>query len=189
MFNYMLDRYPSTYEGYLIRTDFRIGIQISLCFNDVDLTQEEKLGTALNLLYGYGCPPLEIALEGLKWFMSMGVTTNKKAATTKENKEVLYDFDFDSGRLYSAFRKVFNIDLSRINLHWFEFGTLLGDLTDCAFARAIEIRTKKITSNMSTEEKQYYTDAKAAFKIPDKVSAEEQAQIDKFFELAKAGET
>ena len=37
MFNIMLDKLPSEFEGYLIRTDFRIGIQISQAIADVNL--------------------------------------------------------------------------------------------------------------------------------------------------------
>ena len=57
MLNIILDGFPDEYEGYLIRTDFRVGMQISEALNDVDLAEPEKMMTALRLLYGNGIPP------------------------------------------------------------------------------------------------------------------------------------
>ena len=37
MFNLLLDALPTEYEGYLIRTDYRIGIQISQALEDEEL--------------------------------------------------------------------------------------------------------------------------------------------------------
>ena len=54
MTNIILDRLPTEYKGYLIRTSFRIGIQISLCLQDEDYSEEERVLIALNLLYGNG---------------------------------------------------------------------------------------------------------------------------------------
>ena len=52
MYNAMLDRLPEDYCGWLIRTDYRIGVQIQLCISDPELSDSEKTGTALSLLYG-----------------------------------------------------------------------------------------------------------------------------------------
>ena len=45
MYNAMLDRLPEDYNGWLIRTDYRIGVQIQLCISDPDLTDAEKTWT------------------------------------------------------------------------------------------------------------------------------------------------
>ena len=57
-FNLLLDPLPDSYAGYLIRTDYRIGVQISLCLQDEDLTQEERVSQAVWLLFGSGAPPV-----------------------------------------------------------------------------------------------------------------------------------
>ena len=54
MFNMLLDRLPISYKGYLIRTDYRIGIQISLALDDPDLSDNDRVWVALSLLYGAG---------------------------------------------------------------------------------------------------------------------------------------
>lgn len=184
MFNYMLDRFPSDYEGFLIRTDFRVGIQIIQCLNDPDFSKEEKIGTALELLYGYGCPvDIEVAVNGLKWFMSCG----KESKGNDDTSDPVYDYDYDSALLYSAFKKTFNIDLSTTKLHWWQFVALMSDLDNCAFSKTIEIRMKKIVANMSPEEKEYYRKAKERCQLPVKISMEEQRKIDEFMKKAKGG--
>ena len=50
MFNMLLDRLPSDYKGYLIRTDYRIGIQISLALDDPELNENDRVMVALSLL-------------------------------------------------------------------------------------------------------------------------------------------
>ena len=54
MFNLLLDRLPSDYKGYLIRTDYRIGIQISLALDDPELNENDRVMVALSLLFGAG---------------------------------------------------------------------------------------------------------------------------------------
>ena len=73
MFNLLLDALPAEYEGYLIRTDYRIGIQISQALEDEELEPYEKIGIALSLLYGNGIPPADIAYAGLRWFLNAGL--------------------------------------------------------------------------------------------------------------------
>ena len=63
MFNLLLDALPTEYEGYLIRTDYRIGIQISQALEDEELEPYERIGIALSLLYGNGIPPADIAAK------------------------------------------------------------------------------------------------------------------------------
>lgn len=56
MFNIILGKLPDNFEGYLIRTDFRIGIQISQALADVNLHDDEKIKVAAGLLFGEGLP-------------------------------------------------------------------------------------------------------------------------------------
>ncbi len=126
MLNIILDGFPDEYEGYLIRTDFRVGMQISEALNDVDLAKPEKMMTALRLLYGNGIPPdSDVAESGLRWFMAGG---NPDEEHIPDGKPPTFDFEQDNRLLYSAFRARYGIDLTREGLHWFAFLAMLGDL-------------------------------------------------------------
>lgn len=180
--NIMLDRLPDNYEGYLIRTDFRIGIQIDLCLRDDSIPEYERLAIALNLLYGNGMPELEKALKGLKWFLMCG----KEQELTEDDgqNEQVFDFDIDDTRLYSSFKRAYGIDLTKDRLHWFQFVSLIGDLGDCAFTQAIHFRTADI-SEMKGKERERYAKMKRRLKLPTSYTSDEKETINEFLEKLK----
>ena len=102
MFNVLLDRLPDNYKGYLIRTDFRIGMQIISCIKDDELSEEEKYSICLNLLYGNSVPKdLELAFKGLMWFLNLGAEDDEILKSNSKQKDVM-DFEIDSSRIYSG---------------------------------------------------------------------------------------
>lgn len=182
MLNAMLDRLPEDYNGWLVRTDYRIGVQIQLCISDPGLSDGEKTATALYLLYGNGIPgDLQTALDGLSWFMSCGNPTETDNA---DNEPPVYSFEHDSWRLVSAFRKVYGIDISREKLHWFEFVAMLGDLSGTAFTSVIDIRTTN-SEDVDKKKRAEFIRMKNRFALSSQYTPEEQAEIDEFMERLK----
>lgn len=182
MYNAMLDRLPEDYNGWLIRTDYRIGVQIQLCLSDSELSDSEKTGTALYLLYGNGMPDLQTAIDGLSWFMSCGNPAQNQ--TDGADEPAVYSFEHDAGRIVSAFRKVFGIDISREKLHWFQFVSMLGDLSNTAFTSVIDIRTTDV-NDVDKKKRAEFTRMKNRFALSGQYTAEEQAEIDEFMERLK----
>lgn len=180
MHNALLDRLPEDYQGWLIRTDYRIGVQIQLCISDPDLIDSEKTWTALNLLYGRGVPPdLQTALDGLSWFLSGGSDTAPK---DEPEGAPLYSFDMDSWRIVSAFKKVFGIDISRERIHWFEFLSMLGDLQGTAFSGVIDIRSTD-PSEVDKKRRGEFIRLKNRFALSSGYTAEELDAIKEFDNL------
>lgn len=181
MYNAMLDRLPDDYNGWLIRTDYRIGVQIQLCISDPELSDSEKTAIALNLLYGRGMPDLQTAIDGLSWFLSCGGPATDDI--TKEDP--VFSFEQDSARLVSAFKKVFGIDISRERLHWFEFVPMLGDLSGTAFTSVIDIRTTD-ASEISEKKREEFIRMKNRFALSSQYTSEEQALIEEIVRQAKS---
>lgn len=186
MYNAMLDRLPEDYNGWLIRTDYRIGVQIQLCISDPELSEREKTWTALHLLYGNGIPAdLQEALSGLSWFLSCGSDASPQEDGPAE--EPLYSFDIDSARIVSGFKKVFGRDISREKMHWFEFVPMLGDLKDTAFTSVIDIRGTD-ASDIDKKRRSEFLRMKKRFALPGRsaqYTEEEQAEIDEFMAMLK----
>lgn len=177
MFNLMLDRLPDNYKGYLIRTDFRVGIQVSQALQDPDLSEQERNAVALTLLFGAGMPAGDVAAEALAWFLRGG-----EDSTGNQDDDVnqrSFDFDIDHARVWSGFRRVYNIDLSAVKLHWFQFLAMLSDLDGCAFSDIIGYRLAD-TSKMPPEMQRAYQKMKEHFTIGECYSEEEQAVVDDF---------
>lgn len=186
MLNIILDGFPEEYEGYLIRTDFRIGMQISEALNDVDLAEPEKLMTALRLLYGNGIPSdPELAESGLRWFMSGGAPDEAHSSCPDGDPTLgnpIFDFEQDNRLVYSAFRARFGIDLARERLHWFAFLAMLGDLGGCSLSDIIGIRGTDL-SGLGDEQRSEYAKLQERYRIRPQISEAELARIAEFEEL------
>lgn len=183
MYNPILDRLPEDYQGWLIRTDFRIGVQIQLCVSDLELSDSEKTGVALGLLYGNGIPDLQTAIEGLGWFMSCGEPRQE----AQEDGPAVFSFEHDAGRIVSGFRKVFGIDLSRERLHWFQFVPMLGDLGGTAFTSVIDIRTTS-ASEVDQKKRAEFIRMQKRFALPGQYTREEAEAISGFLGRLRQGE-
>lgn len=209
MFSILLEDLPDSYRGILIRTSFRVGIQISTRLDEVDGLQgtdaySDALLDCLELLYGVSIPEGELALDGLQWFMRGGqrnLSSSGNVVYTEEPNQVdsgedegvssedeilgmkqkggysSFDFYYDSGKIYSAFKKAYNIDLNTCVMHWFEFLYLMEDLGDCLLSKAIEYRTADI-SKLKGDQKKHYLRMRKKFTIPAKLSEQEVERIE-----------
>lgn len=184
MYNALLDRLPEDYKGWLIRTDYRIGIQIQLCISDPELSDGEKTAVALNLLYGNGIPDIQTAMQGLSWFMRCG---GPEDTGDGDSGPEVFSFEYDSARIVSAFRKVFGIDISRERLHWFQFIPMLADLNGTAYNSVIDIRTTDV-SEVDKKKRSEFLRMKKRFSLPNQYTAEEEEQINEFMERWKKSE-
>lgn len=179
MLNIILDGFPDEYEGYLIRTDFRVGMQISEALNDVDLAEPEKMMTALRLLYGNGIPSdTELAESGLRWFMSGG---NVDEERVPDGKPPTFDFEQDNRLLYSAFRARYGIDLTRERLNWFAFLAMLGDLGGCSLSDIIGIRSTDL-AKLGKAQRNDYAKMQERYRIKEKMTEADLARIAEFEE-------
>lgn len=200
--NILLDALPDEYHGYLIRPDFRIGAQICIALEDNELTNNEKAEIAISLLFGNGAPPIQEAINGVQWYLKGGVEKPPEdgenephgannAATEGENEDDgdgarNFSFEVDAGRIYTAFRRAYGIDLNTAQLHWFAFLDMLRDLPDCAFTQVIEIRTKNM-GDVPKAQRGRYARLKEKYALPEVYTVEEQEKIDEFMTAFNGG--
>lgn len=161
MYNILLDKSPSEYKGYLLRTDYRIGIQLLSILENSELEDEDRLLDALVLLYGCGIPDdIQLALNGLKWFLSCGRACAPDAPasyldyedideeldeTVSNNGRIAFDFLIDAGYIEGAFRERYGVELSSTRMHWFEFMSLFRCLKDTQLNDLMYYRTVDVT--------------------------------------------
>lgn len=177
--NYLIDEFPKEYEGYLINSGFKTGILIAECMVDPKVSEEEKLFIAFRMLFGKGVPPFDIAIKGLRWFLSCGETSSE------DPSEVLFSFEKDHIRIFSAFMTKFGINLNNQNIHFFEFIALFNDLRKTAFADVVHIRSikPKDMKNYSRDDKAQIMHLKHVFALEPKYTEEQIQAIEKFDEL------
>ena len=72
-FSPLLFSFPSTYKGYKLNTDFRVGILIRNLILDEDIDEEQKILDIIDLLFVDDYPRDEQLLsEIISWFMQLG---------------------------------------------------------------------------------------------------------------------
>lgn len=183
MFNVMLDELPDMWEGFPIDTDFRIGVQISQIMEDKDLSDNEKWGTSAELLFRGIRPDPQYYSDAILWFLQEWNHDNNKKA--KDRTRVL-DYDIDQWRLYSAFKAQYGIDLNTVNMHYWQFMGMLTTLNECAFTRVVDVRFKKLRSNMTKEGKQILKDQKTIYgleQLQEQISEDEKVKKREALEL------
>ena len=177
MFNVLLDNdFPSEFEGYKLNTDYRVGIQLTLLQEDETFPEDLKLIKALDLLYSEKVPPLEIAIKGLLWFLSCGKSEQRTEDEEEHSNDKAIDFNIDSLDIWGAFFSK-GIDLTKVNMHWFKFMTMLGYIDkDCPLAQKMAFRTTDL-SKLKGDTRKYYAELKEKYKIKKVYTSEEYEAI------------
>lgn len=87
----------------------------------------------------------------------------------------MFDYAFDDGYIYAAFKEQYGIDLNDANLHWWKFRALFMSLrADCMFTKILGYRTMPITSKMSTADRNFYQRMKKLYALPLPQSVQEK---------------
>lgn len=185
MWNVLLDKLPTEYNGYPIDSAFQTGLQMFQALNDKELSEKERILTAISLLFPNKKPDITTCQEAVEWFL-IGWRHDK--SSNKKEKIKATDYDIDQWRIYSAFRSQYGINLNKDTLHFWEFMGLLTTLDDCAYTRIIDIRTRKFDKKMSAEAKEALKQAKEMYSLEEEeeeLSQEEMDIVEQFMKYTK----
>lgn len=183
--NLILDKLPNSIQTengslFVINTDFRVGIQVELCMNDPQLTSEQKAERLLYLYFG-DLPAYELfnhfeeLIQYALYFYSGGKKRRKRSTEDKSNK-MIYSFEYDDNLIWAAFwDRGKGINLRTIPyMHWWDFQAALWTLPlDCAFMKAVEIRSIDLTQ-FKGEERAHYTKLQQDYAFPEAKSVEQK---------------
>ena len=189
MNNILQEGLPTEYKGYLLNTDFRVGIEISNILASKGTDDDDVADAYMECLYLLmGKAVLYVTdadvFEVLHWFLNGGtLSKKKKKAKSLESiggrvmesdnesdnesdyeSDMLYDFVQDSERIYSAFYSRYHIDLATEDMHWFKFLALLADLRDCSFTDVMGYRGADL-SQYEGKEKELRAELKRQYRL------------------------
>ena len=174
MNNVLYNRLPYIWEKdgveYILNTSFCVGVQLSLLFEDKELTGLERMYYMTQLLFGnkdgtirnFPQNPNDFE-ECLYWFLSGWHHDNP--SPQQEHNEKVMDYYVDQGRIYADFRQIYGINLNTEDMHWWEFQWMLWNMPDSqsSFLTAVKIRTQKPREGASAEEIKAIKNAKASY--------------------------
>lgn len=180
----MIGHLPTTLvideKDYKIRTDYRIVLTIFEAFNDVELTDKDKMHVILELLYEEIPTNLEEALKQATWFLDGG----KQYEEFNKTKKIM-DWEQDESIIFSAINKVAGCETrEKEYIHWWTFLGYFSEIGEGLFSTVINIRQKKNKcKKLEKYEQEFYRSNKQLIDLKEKYTAEEQAEINRLNEL------
>lgn len=180
----MIGRLPVTLEiegkDYKIRTDYRIVLTIFEAFNDVELTETDKMRIMLELLYEETPDNIEEALKQATWFLDGG----KQYEEFNKTKKVM-DWEQDESIIFSAVNKVAGYETrEKEYIHWWTFLGYFSEIGEGLFSTIINIRQKKNKGKkLEKYEQEFYKNNKQLIDLKERYTVEEQEEIDRLNNL------
>ena len=165
----LLDGLPEEYEGIPISADFRNMINVDRILHDPNISEAEKITSALYQLYPEIPKDIHKAVEGLVWFYARGIASSDgKGEGTKKAPRKAFDFEQDANLIYAAFYATYGISLTTVEfLHWWEFMALFEGLPETTLMqRVIYWRTADV-SGLPKHEKNHVLKMRKLFALKE----------------------
>lgn len=161
-------------KNYRIYTDFRIWMEFETILFEKEGEFYTKLPTLLKLCYPVLPDTLEEAVFGMICFYLGREPERKDAASVKKHRK-LYSFCRDAALIYAGFYQQYGINLTKENLHWFQFKALFDGLKeDTKFVKVVGYRAADVSQFKSPEMRRFYHTMKQIYKLPDTRTEEER---------------
>ena len=99
----------------------------------------------------------------------------EKKDTKSKTQKHIYDYDFDSGYICSAFMAQYGLDLQTAALHWWQCNAMFSRLTEGnKICKIMEYRVMDLSAVKDKEMKAYYRKMKRLYRLPDPRSEDEK---------------
>ena len=171
--NWLLEQLPDKVKvdgaEYPINTDFRAIILIDQIMHDKELSDTERILSALNIFYIEKAPEQTTpAIEKLVWFFRCDRKQDeqeKRRGRFQRHTRAI-DYSIDSRLIWAAFLQEYQIDLTQpMNLHWWKFCALMENLSDtCKLSKVMMYRTVDM-SGMSKQQKSFYAKMRKKYEL------------------------
>lgn len=167
---------------YKINTDFRIALKCNDVAEDVTISNEERALAIIYLLFG------DVGLDNLQdWedLIKIGLKYLRCNKEQKENnEEANMSFNQDWGYIQASFFSDYNIDLSKKQMHWWQFYDLLCGLTDkCVLNRVRFVRDFDISQIKNSKEREKWIEQKEQVALKkERQKTSEEKRLDELFE-------
>lgn len=152
---------------YVINTDFRVWIKFGKIVKE-NKGNEEKLADLLQFLAELNLPTsfklFNEIIDQLINFYS-GEERNKNNISQVDDPKEYFDFELDSPYIYASFLSEYNINLTKVDLHWWEFKSLFQSLSsECIFSKIIHYRSINL-KDVPKEQKDFYRKMKKIYTL------------------------
>lgn len=169
--------------GVPIRTDYRAILDILAHFNSPEYEEDEKQLICLKILYTEEIPH-ERQAEAIQQAIAFIDGGEKKESGGNPR---LMDWEQDAPLIVPAINKVLGGEVRAMPyLHWWTFVGAYMEIGEGVFSSVLAIRQKKAKhKKLEKHEQEFYRENKSLIDMQPRLSAEEQAEIDRLNEMLK----
>lgn len=172
-------------KEHKIRYDMWSILDIIRCFNDVELTDEEKLIICLEIFYvdTTKIHNIQEALEKMNWFIDLGNEQNENSKRSPQPK--LMDWEQDFNLIKSPVNRILGYDIGDRSIHWWTFMSAYMEIfsnENNLFCNVLNIRKKiKKSQKLEKHERIFYNENRDIIDLKIKLTAEEMQQAKELF--------
>ena len=169
---------------YKINTDYRVALRCFEVIEDTSIGDQERALAVVFLLFG------EVPIEDMGEFLRIAGNYLRcgEKETPQEAHERDIDFIADEKYIVASFMSDYRIDLSSVDMHFWQYIQLIQGFTDKAvMSRVREIRNYDLSELKDAKTRDKMVKAKEAVALPTKFSKDEQKAIDEFEKLFEVG--
>lgn len=167
-------------KEYKIDTDFKTALKCFEVIEDEQITDSERTLAIIYLLFDF------IPNKNINKFLEKSMLFLQCGENSEEQNEKNKDMDFLQDKKYinASFMSDYHIDLSKENLHWWQFIELIQGLTEnSSLSRIRNIRNFDLSTIKDEKTKREIIQAKQAFALKEKhVKTDKEREIDEFWE-------
>lgn len=179
MVNIILDGLPDTFDvggqSVRINTDFRLWLRLEKA-----ISQSEEIKEIVSQIFHGKRPDAtsdEISDTVLFFYRCGEGNTESEECVSKSSNKRIFDIDYDSALLYSAFWEQYGISLASDNLHWWAYRALFAGLSEkCRLSKIMGYRGMEITSDMTAKQQEFYRSMQKKYALP--LPKEQQSELE-----------
>ncbi len=181
----MIGQLPAKLNDRAIRSDFRVALLIFQAFNDPDLNDYEKIQVMLECLYVEDITEADMqeCINQAIWYLDGGQEFEQKSSAR------VMDWEQDEQIIFSAVNKVAGTETRcQEHIHWWTFLGYFNEIGEGLLSTVMNIRQKKAKGKkLEKYEQEFYAHHKTMVKLAPKLSADEQAEVDRLNKLLGGG--
>lgn len=155
------------------RCDYRVVLDVICALNDPDITDDEKIKTALFIFYEDVSAISDYETAAAEMFRIINYGND----SANENRPALMDWEHDFKAIAAPVSRVLGFDV-RTPEKFVHFWTFLGAYTEigeCTFSTIVSIRSKKAKGQkLEKWEIEFCREHQDAVSLPQKITAEER---------------
>ena len=161
------------------KCDYRMVLDVICALNDSELTEEEKIKTALYVFYEdlSECSNIEQAIKEMFKIISYGDDSEE----LKQEKQPLMNWQHDFPQIAPPVSRILGYDVRTPDryTHWYTFLGGYMEIGECTFQNIISIRSKRRKGKKLEDwEQDFYKENKKMVDLPQNLTEEEKEWLD-----------